>query len=381
MSKEFSPRAVILSIGFRPNIGGLETHLTDLTNELKSVYQILVITLPPISTRISAQTIEKEEKLVVWRVPWFGKGLFYKLLKFPVLEFFYLTPPLFVGLFIALLKYPSIQVVHVQGLSGIVAGGILSKLFGKRVIISVQYVFHFKKDFFSWFSKHMFNIADRMLCVSLASQQEIRELGISESKIGRCAYWIDLNIFKPTNKKMAKRKLGWSDNFSVFFIGRLVEEKGILPLLKAIPKLPKEVNLYIAGDGPLKEEIEKVAKDYSNLKFLGKIDNTKTPLYFSAADIVIVPSYEETLGRVSMEALACETPVVASSAGGIREVVDETVGILIDEVNPSLIASGIIKLYKDKNLYGKLKKNSREHIQRLYSKRNVEVFIKEYDIS
>lgn len=380
MIKNFSPKVVILSIGFRPNIGGLETHLTDLTNEIKKYYQTLVITLPPISTKINAKVVEKEGDLVIWRVPWFGKGLFYKFLKFPILEFFYLTPPLFVGLFIALLKHPSIQVVHVQGLSGIVAGGILSKLFGKRVIISVQYVFHFKKDFFGWFAKHMFNIADRILCVSLASQDEVRDLGISESKVGRCAYWIDLDIFKPTDKEVAKKKVGWSDNFSVFFIGRLVEEKGILPLLQAVPKLPKEVNLYIAGDGPLKDKIEDATKKYSNLHFLGKIDNSLTPLYYSAADIVVVPSYEETLGRVGMEALACETPVVASSAGGITEVVDESVGILIDKVDPKLIADAIIKLLRDNKLFKKLQRNCREHIKKLYSSRNVNVFIKEYGI-
>lgn len=379
MSKIFSPQVVVLTIGFRPNTGGLETHLTDLTNELKKKYQMLVITLPPISTRVSAKTVEKEENLSIWRIPWFGKGLFYKFLKFPILEFFYLTPPLFMGLLIALIKYPSIKVVHVQGLSGIVAGGILSKLFGKRVIISVQFVFHFKKNFFGWFSKHMFNIADRVLCVSLASEEEVKKLGIPEEKIGKCAYWIDLDVFKPINKSLAKKKLGWSNNFSVFFIGRLIEEKGILPLLKSVLKLPNDVNLYIAGDGPLKDNIEEVARNNSNLHFLGRIDNTLTPMYYSAADLVVVPSYEETLGRVNMEALACETPVVASSAGGIREVVDKTVGILID-VDPALIASGIIKLYKDKKLYEKLKRNSRAHIQRLYSKKNVEVFVKEYGI-
>lgn len=379
MRNTFSPQAVILSIGFRPNIGGLETHLTDLTNELRKKYQLLVITLPPISTRVSAKVIEHDKNLKIWRIPWFGKNLFHRLLKYPVLEFFYLAPPLFTGLFIALIKYPSIQIVHVQGISGIVAGGILSKLFGKRVLISMQFVFHFKENFFGWFSKQMINIADRVLCVSLASEQEVRELGIPESKIGKCAYWIDLDIFKPVAKTLAKKRVGWTDNFSVLFIGRLIEEKGILPLLDSIPILPKEINVYIIGDGPLKEHIEDIAKKYKNLYFLGKVDNNLTSIFYSAADIVVVPSYEETLGRVSMEALACKTPVVASNTGGIKEVVDESVGILVD-VNAEAIASAVIKLYKDRKLYGILQQNSRKHIEKLYSNKNVEVFIQEYDI-
>lgn len=379
MKNSFSPKAVILSIGFRPNIGGLETHLTDLTNELKKEYSLLVVTLPPISTRVSAFTIEKEQNLTIWRVPWFGKNLFHKLLKYPILEFFYLTPPLLIGLLIALIRYPSIQVVHVQGISGIVAGGIISKLFGKRVLISMQFVFHFDKNFFSWFSKQMLNLADRILCVSLASEEEVRKLGIPEKKIGKCAYWIDLDTFKPTDKRLAKKQVKWENKFSVLFIGRLIEEKGIVPLLGSVPKLPKDINLYIIGDGPLAEEIDRISKTYKNLHFLGKIDNTLTPIYFSAADLVIVPSFEETLGRVSMEALACKTPVVASNTGGIKEVVDDSVGILVP-VEKDAIASAIIKLYKDEKLYKKLQKNSRKHIEKLYSKKNVEVFVKEYGI-
>lgn len=379
MKDAFSPQAVILSIGFRPNIGGLETHLTDLTNELKKKYQLLVVTIPPISTRVSAQVVEYEKNLIIWRMPWFGKDLFRRLLKYSLLEFFYLTPPLFFGLLIALIKYPSIQVVHAQGISGIVAGGLISKLFGKRVLISMQFVFHFKKNFFGWFSKQVINIADRVLCVSLASEEEIRQLGISENKIGKCAYWIDLDTFKPVDKILAKKRVHWSEKFSILFIGRLIEEKGILPLLDSISRLPKDINVYIIGDGPLKEHIEEVAKKNQNLHFLGKIDNNLTPIFYSAADLIVVPSYEETLGRVSMEALACRTPVVASNTGGIKEVVDESVGVLVD-VDSQAIASAIIKLYKDRKFYERLQGNSRRHIEELYSNENVNVFVKEYDI-
>lgn len=379
MKNTFSPQAIILSIGFRPNIGGLETHLTDLTNELGKKYQLLIITLPPISTRVPAKTVEHDKNLTIWRIPWFGKNLFHRLLKYPLLEFFYLTPPLFIGLLVALIKYPSVQTVHVQGISGIVAGGVISKLFGKRVLISMQFVFHFKKNFFGWFSKQVINIADRVLCVSLASEKEIRGLGIPENKIGKCAYWIDLETFKPIDKRLAKKEVNWDDKFSVLFIGRLIEEKGILPLLDSVAKLPRDINIYIIGDGPLKERIESVAKKYNNLYFVGKIDNNLTPIFYNAADIVVVPSYEETLGRVGMEALACETPVVGSDGGGMREVVDDTVGILV-KVQSEAIAKAIIKLYKDKKLYRKLQTNCREHIENLYSNKNVEVFIKEYGI-
>lgn len=379
MSDIFRPKIVILSIAFRPNVGGVETHLTDLTGEIKQKQQVLVVTLPPISTVVSAKTVERDGNLLIWRVPWFGKNLFYKLLNFPILEFLYLTPPLFVGLFITLLKYPSIQVIHAQGFSGGLTTVILGKLFRKRTLISTAYVFHFKRDFFGKVAKWVFGSADRVLCVSNASSEEMRNLGIAKEKLGKCPYWIDLNIFKPIDKNMAKKKVGWSNNFSILFIGRLVKEKGIFELLEAIRLVPNRIKFYIIGDGLLKEKVEKVAKSKSNLLFLGKVQNELTPLYYSAADLVIVPSYEETLGRVSMEALACSTPVIGSSTGGLKEVVSKSVGLLF-KVRPQDIAKTIVRLYKDKDLYERFRKNARPRVQKLYSSKNFEVFVREYDI-
>lgn len=379
MSEKFNPKILILSIAFRPNIGGLETHLDDLTVEIKKKCPVLVVTLPPISTKVSAKTFEKDGNLLIWRVPWFGKNLFYKFLKWPILEFIYLMPPLFFGLLVALIKYPSIQVIHAQGFSSGLPGVFLGRIFSKRILISTAYIFHFKKNFVGKIAKWVFSSADRVLCVSNPSTEEMKKLGIPENKLGKCAYWINLDIFKPKMKNVAKKEVGWEDCFSVLFVGRLVEEKGIRQLLQAVLKLPKQINVYIIGDGPLKEEVEKASDHNTNLYFLGKIDNSLTPIYYSAADTVVVPSYEETLGRVNMEALACKTPVIVSKGGGVKEVVDESVGLLID-VNPNDIAKAIIKLYRNKNLYNQLQKNARLKMKREYSNKNIKKFIKEYGI-
>lgn len=368
---------IILSIGFRPNMGGLETHLTDLINELKKRLVVLVVTLSPITTDIKAKMVEKGNNLTIWRVPWLGKGLFYKLQKYPLLEFFYLMPPMFFGLLMALLKHPEVKVIHAQGLTGVIPGGILGKIFRKKVIVSTHFVYNFKHDFFSKFAKWAFNLADRILCVSIKSGEEMEENGIPRSKIGKCAYWVDLRKFKPINKNVSKNNLDWAKKFSVLFVGRLVKEKGISELMGSIKFMNKDINLYVAGDGPLKEKVVILGKKYKNFVYLGLVDNTKMPIYYSAADIVIVPSYDETLGRVGMEALACSTPVIATDKGGIREVVSNDVGVLID-LSPKNIANAINMLYKDKNKYNKMEKGARRHISELYSSKNINIFIKEY---
>ncbi len=368
---------LILSIGFRPNIGGLETHLTDLTGQLVKKIKVMVVTLSPITTKVKAKVVERSKNLVIWRVPWYGGGLFYKLQKYYFLEFIYLIPPLFAGLLWALIRYPGIKVIHAQGLSGAIAALLLGKVFRKRLVVSTHFVFHFKNDFFGMFSRFIFSNFDRVLCVSLASRGEMAKLGVPKEKLGKCAYWVNLDMFKPMNKLKAKKAVEWPDDFSVMFIGRLVAEKGVRELLEAVPDISKDIQVYIVGDGPLRERVQKVADKSSNLHYLGRIDNAMTPVYYSAADLVVVPSYEETLGKVSMEAFGCGTPVVASSAGGIKEVVNDSVGILID-VKASQISSAINKLYEDQKLYERLQKNTRAHVQKYYSSKNAEVFLKEY---
>lgn len=195
---------VILTIGFRPNLGGLETHLTDLTNELSKKIRVLVVTLPPISSRIPAKTVESSANLTIWRVPWFGKGIFYKLLNWPILEFFYLTPPLVVGLLFALIRYPRLKVIHAQGISGGLTAVLIGKLFRKKVVISTHYVYHFTyKGYFDLLTLWVYKQADRVLCVSEASKAEMLKGGVSKDRIGKCAYWIDLESFTQLDKKVA----------------------------------------------------------------------------------------------------------------------------------------------------------------------------------
>jgi len=224
----YQAKVVILTAGFRPTMGGLETHLNDLTSELKKKYKLLVVSLPPLSSNVEAKCVEKEGKnLLIWRVPWVGEGLFYKLLRWPVLELAYLVPPLALGLLVALVRYPSVEVVHAQGLGPAIPGVILGKLWRKRVIVSTHFVFHFQENLLGRVAKWVLNGTDRVLCVSDISMEETTGLGIPKEKVGRCAYWIDLDLFKPMAKEKAKKMVGWPGKFSVLFVGRLLPGKGV----------------------------------------------------------------------------------------------------------------------------------------------------------
>src|SRR5258706_11740243 len=100
---------LILSIGFLPNIGGLETHLKDLIDELlKDNWKVTMLTYQPLHTPVLGKWIELSDNLTIYRMPSL-RGVFYKLLKVPFLEFIFLEPLLFIITPIILLLNPKIS--------------------------------------------------------------------------------------------------------------------------------------------------------------------------------------------------------------------------------------------------------------------------------
>ncbi len=364
---------------FRPNIGGVETHLNDLCNSLvKRKFEVTVLTYRPLETKSEWQVIEKEKNLIIIRIPWLPH-LFYKLVKMPVLEFLYLLPGLFFATpFVLLLR--RIQVIHAHGLVAGFVGVFWGKVFNKRIVISTHSIYSFPRaGIYHRFVTRIFKNASFCLGLSKQAAEEIRTLGISPRKVSDFIYWIDLNKFKVQSVKCkVKKQLGWDDKFTVLFVGRLVEEKGILLLLESVKQWNQAINLKIIGSGPLEEAVKEAALKYDNVEFLGMVDQDRLPLYYSGSDIFIVPSVsEEGFGRVILESLACGTPVIGASKGGIPEALDESVGKLID-ISADSIKDAVIFFYENRDKLKKLANNSRKFAERRYSEENVEKIIKAY---
>lgn len=375
-----------LTAHFKPNIGGVETHLDDLVNALLiRGWLVMVLTYRPLTTSAKWQIYESKGDISIIRIPWLPY-FFYSLISVPLLEFLYLLPGLLlVTPFVLLTKNP--DVIHAHGLVAGFVGVFWGKLFGKRVIISTHSIYFPKeksstvysfpnKGLYKSFVRWIFNNADFSMGLSNQAVDEIKSLGIPTKKVGKFTYWIDLERFRKISN--AKKLLGWKDVFVVLFVGRVIEEKGINELLDAANTWDKEINLKICGGGPLEEKVINRAKKLKNIQFVGKISQSKLPAYYSASDILIVPSIsEEGFGRVILEALACGTPVIGANRGAIPEAMDETVGRFI-KVNPANIKGAVEYLYTHPMELKKLARNSREFAERRYSEKNIETIIKAY---
>jgi D-inositol-3-phosphate glycosyltransferase len=142
-------------------------------------------------------------------------------------------------------------------------------------------------------------------------------------------------------------------------VGRIDPLKGIDKLLKAMPRLDTQDNvklLVIGGDEDSQLEVERLQRLSRNLRiqgsvtFAGIVDQRELPLYYSAADVCVMPSYYESFGLVALESLACGTPIVATRVGCIESVVRQGQnGYIVEDNAPVRLADVIAALLSDNN--------------------------------
>lgn len=145
---------------------------------------------------------------------------------------------------------------------------------------------------------------------------------------------------------------------SILFVGFLDFKKGLQVLIKAMPQVCaklKKARLIVVGDGPQKTYFETLVRDLcieAQTQFLGQISNDHLGGLYNSCSVVIVPSiWPEPFGRVVAEALSFGRPVIASDIGGMSELIDEKVGVLVPPGDLRALADAIVSVLTNEKAF------------------------------
>jgi glycosyltransferase involved in cell wall biosynthesis len=192
-------------------------------------------------------------------------------------------------------------------------------------------------------SKINYSLFDKLILYSPALISEWNLESYRHKIIFAHRHFLNFNTFTVTTPLFNRPPL-------IGYIGRLSREKGIQNFTKALPTIignRKDLRVFIGGDGELKDSIEKSLKGFeltNNVDLPGWISHEDLPHYMNQLHLLIIPSYTEGLPNIMLEAMACGTPVLATSVGGIPDVIrDGETGFIMEDNSPECIAMNVTR--------------------------------------
>ncbi|MFN2564274.1 MAG: glycosyltransferase [Gemmatimonadaceae bacterium] len=152
---------------------------------------------------------------------------------------------------------------------------------------------------------------------------------------------VDVELFSPGGTRERDRLL---------FVGRLAAQKGADMFLRALAELPGGISADVIGDGPEGERLRKLAASLDltrRVRWHASMSQAALVDFYRSATALVVPSVDEGLGLVAVEAHLCETPVVSFDSGGLRDVVvDDETGVVARAVNAGALAQALHDLFR-----------------------------------
>ncbi|SEO95648.1 Glycosyltransferase involved in cell wall bisynthesis [Luteibacter sp. UNC138MFCol5.1] len=195
--------------------------------------------------------------------------------------------------------------------------------------------------------------AGGIIAVSRALAAKANALGARREAVEAIYNGVDTKLFHRGDRRAARARLGLPPEVPVvLYAGNLKATKGCHDLIEAFPALVRrhhDARLVYVGDGPCRANLEDRAASLCcapAVRFAGAVDHAALADWFVAADVLCLPSHNEGVPNVILEAMACGTPVVASSVGGIPEVLPTHAGILVPPHQPHELGVALVEAFE-----------------------------------
>ncbi|MDZ4383033.1 MAG: glycosyltransferase family 4 protein, partial [Thermodesulfovibrionia bacterium] len=187
---------------------------------------------------------------------------------------------------------------------------------------------------------------------------------VNKDKVSVVYNGMDVDLFRNTGENREEKAL--------LFVGNTEDsKKGLVYLLEAMRLLPEEVTLTIVDDGPPKKltaaDLIKKMNLGHRVKFTGKLNYEELVSIYSRKTLLVMSSLFEGFGLPAVEAMSCETAVVTTTAGALKEVVTPDCGILVPPKDPAALSEAIMKLLGDRKLRLEMGKKGRRRAMENYS--------------
>lgn len=270
------------------------------------------------------------------------------------------------------------EVVHTHTWYTNFAGALAKRLYGCKLVATVHSLEPLRPwkreqlgagyELSSWMEKEGLEACDAVVAVSQDMKRDILKCyDIPSSRVTVIHNGVDPQKYRPGDGSMSVSNFGIRTPF-VLYVGRLSRQKGVFDLLDAMDYVPENTTLVLVTGKPdtpqIEEELRRALADLGHTMWIPEMleDPDLVGLYNEAA-VFACPSIYEPFGIINLEAMACETPVVATRVGGIKEVVvDKETGLLVPPGDPVRLGKAITRLLEDRALARRMGKNGRRRV-------------------
>ena len=233
-----------------------------------------------------------------------------------------------------------------------VAAALLARWFKKPLFITARGTdlnqisnFAIPRRWIQWAA----SVASSSIGVSQSLVDKLISLGGDPSRTHVLRNGVDLERFHPVDQAKARNDLGLPmDRRVLLSVGHLVSIKGHDIAIQALADMP-EADLAIVGEGPERSSLQELAHSMgvtNRIRFAGARPQTELPLWYSAADALVLCSSREGWANVLLESMACSTPVVATNVGGTAEALSAPeAGVLMQDRSPAGLVAAVGKLF------------------------------------
>ncbi|MDO5823687.1 glycosyltransferase family 4 protein [Methanobrevibacter sp.] len=335
---------------FPPHVGGVGVHIHTLSKKLvEEGHEVYVITYP----HKDIKDIDGIHVIGTKGINLPGiRGLMFKNNAKKALE--------------NLLEKEDIDIIHGHYLFPAGAAAVeVGKKHGIKTYVTAHgsdmFEVYKKQPLLRFLLKKVLRDADGVFVVSNALKHEVIATGVAGIANKTKISWnsVDIDKFSPKENDSFKKENKLDDKPIVLFVGNLIKRKNAESLLEAKKVSESDYYLVIVGDGPLFKRLNKKVQEENihDVIFTGSRDDIENII--PSCDVLILPSFSESFGLVLIEALACGKPVIGSDVGGISEIINDDVGLLVNPNKISSISKAIDTIIDDDELRLALSLNAR----------------------